>query len=220
VSANAAPVVTITSPADASSSTETDEVTFTATATDTEDGDLAPSLAWTSSLDGSIGTGATFPLTTLSVGAHQITAAVTDSHGAPASDVIDITVNANTAPVVTISEPSNVSTSLVGDPLTFTGDAFDAEDGDVTVALVWTSDLDDQIGTGASFTTSSLSEGTHVVTATSIDSHGLPGFSTVTTLRLPEPGSEGLIAGLMGITALARRRRLVARQRVASGSRL
>ena len=52
------------------------------TATD-EDGDLAASLAWSSSLDGAIGSGASFSTTTLSLGSHTITASVTDSGGTP-----------------------------------------------------------------------------------------------------------------------------------------
>jgi hypothetical protein len=214
VDANTAPVVAITSPADGSSSTETDPVTFTGTATDGEDGDLAASLTWTSDLDGAIGTGATFALTTLSVGTHVITASVVDSHGAGGSALISLTVNPNTAPNVSIAAPAQLSTSLIGEPLTFSGSASDLEDGDLSASLAWESDLDGPIGSGAGFTTSTLSEGVHEVTATAIDSHGLPGAASVVTLRLPEPGSEALLAGLVSLALLAQRRSSARRRRV------
>jgi hypothetical protein len=207
VAANTTPVVAITSPADTSTWIETDPVIFTGTAGDSEDGDLAANLSWTSDLDGPIGSGATFALTTLSVGTHLITASVVDSHGAAGSALIGVTVNVNTAPAVSIEEPTPLSTSVEGSPLTFTGSSLDLEDGDLSAGLVWTSDLDLQIGTGASFTTSSLSVGTHQITATSTDSHGLAGIASIITLRLPEPGGEGLLAGLVCLAALARHRR-------------
>ncbi|GJM11435.1 MAG: hypothetical protein DHS20C11_37110 [Lysobacteraceae bacterium] len=86
------PLVDITSPADASTVSEGDEVTFAGTATDPEDGDLSASLAWVSSIDGSIGSGATFQSTTLSLGTHTITASVTDSDTNSASAEIMLSV--------------------------------------------------------------------------------------------------------------------------------
>jgi extracellular elastinolytic metalloproteinase len=91
---NTVPVVAISSPADGAGFTEGDAVTFSGSATDFEDGDLSGSLAWTSSLDGSIGSGASFTTSTLSTGSHTITATVTDSGGANGSDSISISVTA------------------------------------------------------------------------------------------------------------------------------
>jgi hypothetical protein len=207
IAANAAPVVTITAPLDGATVTETDLVGFAATASDAEDGDLTAILSWSSDLDGPIGSGGSFGLTTLSVGTHVITASVSDGHGAPGQAQISLEVEVNTAPAVVIAEPAPQSTSLVDTPLGFSASALDAQDGDLSAALVWESDLDGPIGTGAGFTTSTLSQGTHEVTATAIDAHGLAGSAAVTTLRLPEPGGEGLIAGLAGLAALACRRR-------------
>jgi len=76
----------------------------------------------------------------------------------------------NSAPSVTISSPAAPVTINVGDSQTFTGTASDAEDGDVTLSLVWVSDLDGQIGTGGSFSTTALTAGVHIVTATATDS--------------------------------------------------
>ena len=206
VNANTAPAVTISAPGDGSTSIAADSLTFTGSATDAEDGDLSASLAWSSDVDGSIGSGVSFSTSVLSVGPHVITASVVDVNGAPGSATIGLTVNVNTAPQVTIDAPAEGSSSESGAPLTFTGSALDAEDGDLSGGLLWSSNLDGAIGAGVSFTTSTLSIGTHEVTATSIDGHGAEGSASVTTIRLPEPGAEGLLAGLIGLGALARRR--------------
>ena len=91
---NTAPSVTIASPADGASFQEGDAIGFSASASDTEDGDLTASIAWSSDKDGSIGSGASLNLSTLSANAHVITAAVTDSGSLSGSDSISITVNA------------------------------------------------------------------------------------------------------------------------------
>jgi hypothetical protein len=87
------PVVDITAPADGSTYIEGDSVTFTGTATDAEDGDLTAGLSWSSSIDGTIGSGGSFSTSSLSVGNHTITASVTDSDLNTGSDTIGITVN-------------------------------------------------------------------------------------------------------------------------------
>ncbi|MEM9555024.1 MAG: PepSY domain-containing protein [Acidobacteriota bacterium] len=90
---NTAPTASITAPTSGSAFDEGTSVSFTGTATDTEDGTISGSLSWTSSLDGAIGSGASFSTSTLSVGSHTITAAVTDSGGLSDSDSISVTIN-------------------------------------------------------------------------------------------------------------------------------
>ena len=60
---DAPPTVTIVSPANNASFSSGANITFSGTATDPEDGNIAASLAWTSSRDGAIGTGANFTRT-------------------------------------------------------------------------------------------------------------------------------------------------------------
>lgn len=88
--ANQPPTVTITAPGSGTRVAQGTEVTFSATATDPEDGDRAPSISWSSNLDGALGMGARVS-TTLSAGTHTVVAAVTDSDGL--SDEDTVTVN-------------------------------------------------------------------------------------------------------------------------------
>ena len=88
---NNAPEVTITSPADDTTFDSGATISFTGTASDTEDGNLAASLLWTSSIDGAIGADGSFD-EILTEGVHTITASVTDSGGATSSASVSITV--------------------------------------------------------------------------------------------------------------------------------
>jgi hypothetical protein len=85
----------------------------------------------------------------------------------------------NNAPVVTITSPADGLTFDSGITIDFMGAAIDTENGDLTADLVWTSDLEeDQIGTGGSFSTT-LSDGTHTITASVIDSGGKTGSTSI-----------------------------------------
>jgi PKD repeat protein len=90
--ANTPPALTITVPANGASVVGGTTVTFIGTANDAEDGSLSSLINWSSSADGPLGTGASIPVSTLSVGSHTITASVTDSGGVPATSSINITV--------------------------------------------------------------------------------------------------------------------------------
>jgi subtilisin family serine protease len=85
----------------------------------------------------------------------------------------------NNPPTVAITAPANGSTFTSGAAITFSGSASDAEDGNLTSNLVWTSSLDGQIGTGGSFT-AALSDGTHTITASVTDSGGQAGSASIT----------------------------------------
>ncbi len=85
---------------------------------------------------------------------------------------------ANTAPVVTISAPTNGASFTTSDNITFSGSAVDAEDGTISSNLVWTSNISGQIGTGASFA-ATLPAGSHTIIATVTDSGNLVGSKSI-----------------------------------------
>ena len=211
---NALPAVSILQPADGASVFAGHSVSFGASASDAEDGDLAADLVWSSDLDGPIGTGAAFDLSTLSPGAHAITAEVADAGGARAEDQILVSVLANTPPTVAIAAPADGASAFEGVALAFAASAGDAEEGDLSENLSWSSDLDGPIGTGPGFVTSSLSPGAHQITASLSDSGGLGGADQIglqvlantppsVSIAAPADGSSAFAGQVVGFAASA-----------------
>ncbi len=87
-------------------------------------------------------------------------------------------------PEVAIHAPADGSTFFSGEPIDFDGSALDADDGDLTAGLSWSSDLDGALGTGGTFTTT-LSVGSHLITASVTDSGGLEGSETIVVVIEP-----------------------------------
>ncbi|MEM8964544.1 MAG: matrixin family metalloprotease, partial [Acidobacteriota bacterium] len=117
----------------------------------------------------------------------------------PSNDVqryqLDVDVDAgaaNTAPTVNISNPSNGASFTQGTSVSFSGSASDAEDGSLTGSLAWSSSLDGSIGSGGSFSTSSLSVGSHTITASVTDSGGLSGNDSI-SLTITSGGGGGCV---------------------------
>jgi glucose/arabinose dehydrogenase len=97
---NHAPVATITSPSQDTVVLEATPVTFAGSGSDAEDGPLPGSaLAWSSSMDGALGTGASLTLSTLSLGSHTITLTATDDSSATDQATVTVTVT-STAPIL------------------------------------------------------------------------------------------------------------------------
>ncbi|HXV66070.1 MAG TPA: S8 family serine peptidase [Nitrosopumilaceae archaeon] len=164
------PSASILTPSDGFSVVTGTSITFSGTAVDAEDGDLGASLEWSSDLDGVIGTGMSFDLSTLSVGIHTITASVKDSEDSLGSSSQTVIIISADTPSISITEPVDGLISVDSTPITFSGTAVDAEDGDLGASLEWSSDLDGVIGTGVSFDLSTLSVGIHTITASVKDS--------------------------------------------------
>jgi hypothetical protein len=184
---NATPTVTISAPADGTVIEPGESVGFTGTASDTEDGSLSASIAWTSDVDGALGTGASLATTALvTSGSHTITAAVTDSGGKSVNAQLTIVVNAT--PTVTISAPADGTVIEPGESVGFTGTASDTEDGSLSASIVWTSDVDGALGTGASLATTALvTSGSHTITGTVTDSGGRMGSAQLTVIVNASP---------------------------------
>jgi hypothetical protein len=178
-STNTAPSVSISSPANGSSYASGASVNFTGSANDTQDGLLTAALAWTSNIDGAIGLGGSFTRV-LSAGTHTIKATAVDSGGLTTVRQVSVTVaSSNTAPSVTISSPANGASFASGTVVSFSGSATDTQDGSLTAALAWTSNLDGAIGAGGAFT-KVLTAGSHTIKATVTDSGGLTTVRQVT----------------------------------------
>jgi VCBS repeat-containing protein len=86
----------------------------------------------------------------------------------------------NTPPAVTITAPANGSSSTAGQSVTFIATATDTEDGSLTGNISWASNRDGSLGSGGTVSTSTLSVGTHMITASATDSGGLSGSASIT----------------------------------------
>lgn len=84
-------------------------------------------------------------------------------------------------PVVTIITPSDGDTFEVGEIIIFTGIAIDLEEGEILKdSLVWTSSIDEEIGTGFILYLNNLSEGEHEITLTATNSQEVEETATIT----------------------------------------
>ncbi|GJM28772.1 MAG: hypothetical protein DHS20C17_14070 [Cyclobacteriaceae bacterium] len=119
------------------------------------------------------------------------------------------TINDNdTPPTVTITSPVDGVTEAMGTTISFAATVSDPEGEDLEGSLSWESDLDGVIGTGASFSTTTLSPGMHMVTARVQDSGGLEGndivivniTNTPPVVTILEPADGTTVVGGTDIT--------------------
>jgi len=100
---------------------------------------------------------------------------------------IAVPIVANADPEVSINNPVDGTIFDSGVTIHFSGTAFDAEDGDLTANLVWTSNIDGPIGEGGDFSTT-LSDGIHTITTSVTDSGGKTGSDSISiTVGTGEP---------------------------------
>ncbi|WP_196137628.1 hypothetical protein [Aliikangiella sp. G2MR2-5] len=183
---NSAPQVSIDTPATNSSFEDGTIVTLISSATDAEDGELSSQVIWHSNIDGNLGTGQTIT-TLLSAGSHTITAEVFDSENATDSAQINLNIikPVNNTPSLEITAPTNLAEFMSEDVLVFTAVASDTEDGDLASQVIWSSSIEGMLGKGASLQ-STLSTGTHTISATVTDSQNAQATSQI-TLIVKEP---------------------------------
>jgi len=87
----------------------------------------------------------------------------------------------NQPPTISLISPTNNSTFLTTDLVTFRATASDPEDGDVTSRLTWVSSRDGALGNGGSFS-DYLSAGTHTITIQVTDLNGQMTTMTITVV--------------------------------------
>jgi hypothetical protein len=120
----------------------------------------------------------------LSAGTHIIGLTVVDERDEQCTDSVVIQVG--TAPTVTVESPSDGSIVPYGAPVALAARVSDVEDALALLTVVWRSDADGDLGsvgsdsTGFSSLDASLSLGTHVLEAETVDTHGLTARDEVT----------------------------------------
>ncbi len=102
------------------------------------------------------------------------------SEGVNDIGVITVERLENNSPAANITSSVNNSSYIEGDTISLAGTGTDMEDGTLSESsLVWTSDLDGQIGTGTSVSFTNLSVGTHTIALTATDNDGASDSDTI-----------------------------------------
>jgi predicted CXXCH cytochrome family protein len=104
-------------------------------------------------------------------------------------DTVMLAVTANLEPAAVIMAPLEPYSAAWNDTTTLEGKATDPEQGDLSANIVWMSNIDGKLGTGATLSVSGLTPGTHSITATVKDSFGQIGTSKSITITIT--GSSG-----------------------------
>ena len=109
-------------------------------------------------------------------------------------------------PTVTITAPADGSSVNLSEVITFSATANDEEDGNLSSSITWVSDLDGGIGNGSSLVYSSLTAGTHTITASVPDSASQTGQDSVRiTVTDPDAATGLYVSDLIGTGVLSAR---------------
>lgn len=149
-------------------------VTLTGSANDAEDPQSTLDYRWTSSLDGTVGTGAnTTTAELVTAGAHTLTLTVTDPGGLSCSTTVNVTVNAG--PTLSITQLQQGVTNCLNTSCTeaidvaATGTATDPQGVSSTV---WTDSFAGNFGMALNATLAAPVAGKHLIVLTGTDSLG------------------------------------------------
>ena len=175
---------------------------------DAEDDPADLSIVWESSIDGVLSGGASTPdseglllgATHLSAGEHFLTLTATDLSGKNGrTSVTVLVIEENTAPVCTITNPTNNAIIVREEMAIFSATVSDAEAPLTALSLSWTSSLDGYLGSGTLDTdgilrleTEDLSAGEHEITLTVEDDLGATCSSSLSVIINTPPSTPVL----------------------------
>ncbi|MGI9288519.1 MAG: PQQ-binding-like beta-propeller repeat protein, partial [Pseudomonadales bacterium] len=101
------------------------------------------------------------------------------TYGHDSRNTGNISSGSSEPPQLTITAPTTTN-FVEGQAITFEANANDPEDGDLSTAIEWLSNLDGTLGTGAQLVVDMLTVGTHEVTARVMDSDGTETSTSLT----------------------------------------
>ena len=201
VASDTVPTVSITS--GGGSYLEGQTVQLQATASDAEDGDLTASIAWSSDIDGAIGTGGSVSTSTLSANTHTITASVTDSDGNTTTDTTTVVVGGS-LPVVSIVAVDQIDDTdgLPGEDVDVSGSATDSEDGELPPDSFRWFVNGEEVATAAGqpAPTLRLLDGDNTVALEVTDSTGLTGAGSTIVAVAARIRGQGPISSIAGLS--------------------
>lgn len=215
VEPTAAPVAAITSPVTGSRWYADQAITFEGQVTDAEDPPSDLVVTWESDRDGLLAasavpdaSGQLTGLATLSAGEHVVTLQAVDTSGKAGTAQVAVSVGpANSAPTCALATPDDGGVGLEGTAVVLSGTVGDVDEAATGLAVTLSSDHDGPLGTPTpdtagqvTFTTTSLSVATHVLTLQVTDGRGAT-CSDIRTwkvgqapwIRLTSPASSTLV---------------------------
>jgi hypothetical protein len=122
-------------------------------------------------------------------GTTGVTVTVSDGVNS-AAETFQLTVT-NSSPSITINAPANNAEFTNTDSIALQATATDLEDGDISASILWSSDIDGVLGTGGMLNTT-LSAGTHTITATTTDSGNFSANNSVVLTIFGDADNDGM----------------------------
>jgi len=186
--------LTIVSPRPGETFKEGAAIRFEANATDPDGDEL--SYRWMEGLM-EFGSGRS-TLARLGVGIHKISLEVSDGNATIKSGVVSIEVKANSRPSIIAFSPPDGKRVEKGKTIMFSAEAIDADND--ALSYCWT-EGGKVIGTGQSFSLSTLSVGKHRITVTVSD--GLVTAENTVTIEVTAPAEKGTDPMMLAVIAVA-----------------
>jgi serine protease len=165
---------------------------FTATVDDVEDPFPCCTVAWSSNVDGALGTGWQLEHTFATLGTRVVTATATDGGGATRQASVTVQV-VNVAPIVTLSSPTAGAQPFRTANVILRASATDRNEPNETLAcsnLVWTSSVPGDAGfpvAGCERTVAFATNGPRTITVTATDGQGASDAASVAITVVDPP---------------------------------